>query len=201
MPGRPRRETDELLPPEEGEEGEDPFDDAVLEDCPDEVEEGPEAPGLWDEDPPDRSDEDGWAGLEDEALALPHGRIRVGLWERVLLDGVLDAPVVALMDTGSARTRLVGPVEPLGPGRARVSVAGQWREVSGAVDEEGALALSARLHLAGREIPVTVRVEEGEADVEAVLRVGRDALSGSFVVDVAGAFLHGARGPVEGSTP
>lgn len=190
MPAPPRRDGDpvEDFAPEDEAEPTDPVAD----------EDGPEPSGIWDEDPDadaEEEEEDIWADLEDEALALPRGRVRVGLWERVLLEGVLDAPVVALLDTGSLRTRLVTAVESLGPGRARVNIAGQWREVSGAVDDEGALALSAQLHLGGRTVPVTVRVEAlASGEAEAMVRVGRDALSGAFVVDVAEAFLHGARG-------
>ena len=144
--------------------------------------------GFDDELASDPSDED-WAALEDEGQHLTPGRVLIGYKEFASLPDLGVGELVARCDTGAERSSLVAAVTPGGGDRARLRIAGYDVEVP-ISQEGGALVLRTRLQVGPRARKVRLILMDGDDDVTLVL--GRDALEGHFVVDVALGFLHRA---------
>ena len=150
--------------------------------------EGP--PTSWDEELDDAvggGSESEWAELEHEGQLLAPGRVVVGYKEFVSFpdEGVSD--LQACCDTGAPRSILYGTSEPLGGGMFRLTVGDCVMEVKGS-EEDGNLFVRARLVLGGASRRIAFQVIDRVAESPVVL--GRDALEGYFVVDVALGYIH-----------
>jgi hypothetical protein len=150
--------------------------------------EGPAS--AWDEDLEDGvggGSESEWAELEHEGQLLAPGRVVVGYKEFVSFpdEGVKD--LQARCDTGEARSILYGTSESLGGGLYRLTVGDHVMETKGS-EEDGQLFVRARLVLGGASRRVAFQVVDRIAESPVVL--GRDALEGYFVVDVALGYIH-----------
>jgi hypothetical protein len=128
-----------------------------------------------------------WAELEHEGQLLAPGRVVVGYKEFVSFpdEGVSD--LQARCDTGEPRSILYGTSEPLGGGVFRLTVGDHVMEAKGS-EEDGDLFVRARLVLGGASRRVAFKVIDRVAESPVVL--GRDALEGYFVVDVALGYIH-----------
>ena len=150
-----------------------------------------EAEGLWEDAQPQAStDEDLWQNLEDEAVTLPAGRLLVGLREVASLPEQGGVEVIATMNTGVAGSVLRARYELVAPDRARLWLSGQSVELD-LVEGPAAMVL---VEIAGVARTLLLRLSGEDADE--ALALGRDALDGSFVVDVAQSFLHRGAGAV-----
>ena len=150
--------------------------------------EGP--PTTWDEELDDAgggASDSEWAELEHEGQLLAPGRVVVGYKEFVSFpdEGVSD--LQACCDTGEPRSILYGTSEPLGGGMFRLTVGDHVMEAKGS-EEDGELFVRARLVLGGASRRVAFKVIDRIAESPVVL--GRDALEGYFVVDVALGYIH-----------
>ena len=189
---------DEALPPESDED--EPVADEVSltrdldpEPTPEdrELDEATEDEGpatSWDEELEDGGgSENEWAELEHEGELLAPGRVVVGYKEFVSFpdEGVSD--LQARCDTGEPRSILYGTSEALGGGMFRLTVGDHVMEAKGG-EEDGDLFVRARLVLGGASRRVAFKVIDRIAESPVVL--GRDALEGYFVVDVALGYIH-----------
>ena len=155
-------------------------------------EEGPAT--AWEEELEDAVggvSENEWAELEHEGQLLAPGRVVVGYKEFVSFpdEGVSD--LQACCDTGEPRSILYGTSEPLGGGMFRLTVGDHVMEAKGS-EEDGDLFVRARIVLGGASRRVAFKVIDRVAESPVVL--GRDALEGYFVVDVALGYIHKSTG-------
>jgi hypothetical protein len=188
--GRPPEEVDDDEPvADEVSLSRDLDPDTEIED----VEEATEEEGpatAWDEELEDSVggvSESEWAELEHEGQLLAPGRVVVGYKEFVSFPDEGVADLQARCDTGEPRSIFYGTSEPLGGGRFRLTVGDCVMEAKGG-EEDGELFVRARLVLGGTSRRVAFRVIDRIAESPVVL--GRDALEGYFVVDVALGYIH-----------
>ncbi len=128
-----------------------------------------------------------WAELEHEGQLLAPGRVVVGYKEFVSFPDEGVADLQARCDTGEPRSILYGTGEPLGGGLFRLTVGDHVMEAKGG-EEDGELFVRARIVLGGASRRVAFKVVDRIAESPVVL--GRDALEGYFVVDVALGYIH-----------
>ncbi len=91
------------------------------------------------------------------------------------------------MDTGVADSRIYGTATSQSPGRVCLQIQGTEAEVSGVVDEAGAV-VELTISLGGTTRNVQFQVDPESSPQPVVL--GRNALEGYLVVDVTMSFLH-----------
>ncbi len=152
----------------------------------DEVEPQGEDVDAWATDQPGMSEED-WSSLEDECSSLAPGRVLVGWREFISIPQLRLSGVVARMDTGVADSRIYGTATSQSPGRVCLQIQGTEAEVSGVVDEAGAV-VELTISLGGTTRNVQFQVDPESSPQPVVL--GRNALEGYLVVDVTMSFLH-----------
>jgi hypothetical protein len=147
-----------------------------------------QAPTEWadlDDAPP--PDDEQWAALEDERQMLPPGRVLVGWREFVSLPQLGLHDVIACFDTGTASSTVSGTVVGIQGGRVRLALGGVEGEVPGTVTSDGVFVRLSTL-LAG--VSRTIRLQVVESIAPHAIVLGRDAMEGYVVVDVALSFLH-----------
>jgi len=139
-------------------------------------------------DPPDEGhgelSEDAWAALEDEGQSLPAGRALVGLKEFVALPQLGVPELVAWFDTSTVGSALSAPVLQRTEAEVVLQLAGSTRTLP--LVEGARAALDVEVGGSTRRLMVEVVDHPGPPE----LRLGRDAMEGYFVVDVAHRFLH-----------
>lgn len=129
-----------------------------------------------------------WTDHEDEARLLPAGRVLVGAREWCTLPDLLRGALEVTFSPWAPASVLLGRLEPLAPGRAWLTLAGERVEVQGFVDDRGGLLVETRIGLAGHcwSARFQVRDEAGPAPVV----LGRDVLGARVLIDPSAEFLH-----------
>lgn len=171
---------DDLLAPDSGP------DEGADESLPDEGDGSEWEEPIVDEEMVGLTDAD-WAELEDEGQTLAPGRVVVGYKEFVSFPDEELIDLVAMCDTGQPHSLLYALTEPLSPGKVRLTMGDRVMEARGG-DEDGHLVVRARLSLGGASRRLAFRVINKDSEIPVVL--GRDALEGFFVVDVALGYIH-----------